>query len=299
MSYVAGTVLDDTGAAASGRTVRVYRRDTGALLGETATASGSVTWDADFGSVVLLLHGNGTNNSTTITDSSFSAKTVTAYGDAKISTTQSKFGGSSITFDGTGDYLSTTHNDFAFGTGDFTVEMWFYISSLTAGYSHLIDTRTADSNGFGLGVEADGKVFLFSINAFRVEAGSVSTATWYHIAVSRASGVTKVFLSGTQVGADWSASTDYTQTTYLFGKYYGGSLYALNGYIDDIRITKGVARYTANFTPPAAAFGDAVVSLSAGGFAVPTSYTGEVNVVCLDDASGTTYNDKILRTTPV
>ena len=77
--------------------------------------------------VSLLLHGNGTNGSTTITDSSPTPKTVTAVGNAQISTAQSKFGGASIAFDGTGDYATVpSASAFDFGTADFTVEAWVY-----------------------------------------------------------------------------------------------------------------------------------------------------------------------------
>jgi hypothetical protein len=79
--------------------------------------------------VSLLLHGDGTNGSTTIVDSSPSPKTVTAVGDAQISTAQSKFGGASIAFDGNGDYLdASSSNQYAIGTEDFTVEGWVYFN---------------------------------------------------------------------------------------------------------------------------------------------------------------------------
>jgi hypothetical protein len=81
--------------------------------------------DPNFANVSLLLYGNGINGSTSIIDSSPSPKTVTAFGNAQISTAQSKFGGSSIAFDGTGDYLTVPDNDnFALGNGNFTIECW-------------------------------------------------------------------------------------------------------------------------------------------------------------------------------
>ena len=83
------------------------------------TGSEKTPVDPQFGSVSLLLHGDGANGSTTIVDSSPTPKTVTAFGDAQISTAQSKFGGASIAFDGTGDYLSANDGDLVLGTGSF------------------------------------------------------------------------------------------------------------------------------------------------------------------------------------
>ena len=81
-----------------------------------------MSYDPHYANVSLLLHGDGADNGTVFTDNSHSPKTVTAYGNAKTSTAQSKFGGSSIFFDGNGDYLvSPSNSAFQFGTGDFTI----------------------------------------------------------------------------------------------------------------------------------------------------------------------------------
>jgi hypothetical protein len=83
--------------------------------------------DPNFADVSLLLHGDGANGSTTIIDSSPTPKTVTAFGNAQISTAQSKFGGASIALDGTGDYASTGNSsDLLMGSAVFTIECWFY-----------------------------------------------------------------------------------------------------------------------------------------------------------------------------
>ena len=103
----------------------------------TATAGGS---DPYFNNVVLLLHMNGANSGTTFTDSSSFARTVTTYGDAKTSTTQSKFNGSSGLFDGTTDRLSVpASSDFNMGSGDFTIETWIYPTTL-GGTQYLFDS---------------------------------------------------------------------------------------------------------------------------------------------------------------
>ena len=82
----------------------------------------------------------------------------------------------------------------------------------------------------------------------------MSTGQWYHIAVCRASGSTRMFVNGTQVGSTYVDTTTYLQTPVFIGSSYLGTTELLNGYIDDMRVTKGLARYTANFTPPTTAF---------------------------------------------
>ena len=89
--------------------------------------------------VTLLLHCDGANNSTTITDSSLSQVTVTAQDNAKISTAQSKFGGSSLLLDGTGDFglINTQMTNFEY-SGDFTIEGWWRFNANNVGYQGLI-----------------------------------------------------------------------------------------------------------------------------------------------------------------
>jgi hypothetical protein len=96
----------------------------------------------------LLLHGDGTNGSTTITDSSISPKTVTAVGNAQISTAQSKFGGASIAFNGTTSYLTTPANsDFAYDA-DFTIECWLYLTG--SAFGAILDVFSNNNFGFGV-----------------------------------------------------------------------------------------------------------------------------------------------------
>ena len=206
-------------------------------------------------SVSLLLHGDGTNGSTTITDSSPSPKTVTAVGNAQISTTQSKFGGASIAFDGSGDYLSIpASSDFLFGTGAFTIEAWIYL--LATGQQHVYEARTS-GNGVLLYVNALTQLSFYSNGATRLTGETVATGQWNHIAVTRSSGETKLFLNGTPSASIFYDSQYYNSPTtsiFIGTNGVGGSY--VNGYIDDLRITKGVARYTSNFTPPTAPFPD-------------------------------------------
>ena len=230
------------------------------------TGSEKTPVDPQFGSVSLLLHGNGTNGSTTIIDSSPTPKTVTAFGNAQISTAQSKFGGASIAFDGNADYLTlnTTSTDIAFGTADFTIEMWIRATSLgtgTSGLAGIIDFR---ANGAGTSVAptiyvSNTNLLYYVSGANQITAsGVLTTGQWYHLAVTRAAGVTKLFLDGSQRGSSYTDTNNYISSTSrpIIGAFSDVippvSIVSWDGYIEDLRITKGVARYTANFTAPAA-----------------------------------------------
>jgi hypothetical protein len=213
--------------------------------------------------VSLLLHGDGTNGSTTIVDSSPTPKTVTAVGDAQISTAQSKFGGASIAFDGNADYLlhNGSNTDFAFGANDFTIECFVRLDT-TSTFQTILDFRP-QGQGTGssyLMLRYQGAIVFQSPNgAVLINGGALSTNIWYHVALAKSSGITKLFVDGTQVGLSYTDSNNYlgaAERPVIGGNGFQLGLTSLNGYIDELRITKGVARYTANFTPPTAPFPD-------------------------------------------
>ena len=221
------------------------------------TGSQPVPVDPFRSQVSLLLHGNGTNGSTTITDNSPSPKTVTAVGNAQISTAQSKFGGASIALDGSGDYLTVLNSSqFNFGVDDFTIEAWFYRTSTATSF------EIASYGNPG----ADG--FFFTSNTSAIDFGtgsavvlassstSLALNVWTHIAVTRSSNVTRVFANGIAGATTTNALNNLNSTTvFRVGANRAVNAFA-TGYIDEFRITKGVARYTANFTPPTAPFPD-------------------------------------------
>jgi hypothetical protein len=180
-------------------------------------------------------------------------------GNAQVTTAVSKFGGSSVYFDGTGDNLicnPSTPDVFAFGSGNFTIEFWAYMNSVS-GIQVFYDGRPASVQGLYPTIYISGtQVRYFTSSADRITGGTVATGTWYHIAVSRSGTSTRMFLNGTQIGSTYTDTSAYTNTTNRPGIGFdaNASTYYLNGYIDDLRVTKGVARYTANFTPPTQAF---------------------------------------------
>ena len=224
--------------------------------------------DASYSSVSLLLHGDGPNGSTTITDSSPSPKTVTAVGNAQISTAQSKFGGASILLDGNGDNLSTPDSDAFYLPADFTIECHLYAVSWAghggfvyfAGQYQISDYSPVlpffNSGVPGIGAYAAPASLSF-VNA--TSGAAIPLNTWTHVAWVRSGNRWSVFVDGTERLLAASASgTPYNSTApFVIGRhtFVDPPGYAFNGYIDDFRITK-VARYTANFTPPTEPFPD-------------------------------------------
>lgn len=220
--------------------------------------------DEEFDKVSLLLHGDGTNGSTTIVDSSSNVNSVTANNGAQISTTQSKFGGSSIEFLGVANtgLTVTPSSVFQFGTGDWTVEAWIYQRSQVQ-YSTLYEIGD-HSNAASLMISVGSNGFLaYSGAFFGPQTNTFTLNTWQHTAVTRAGNFLYFFLNGTIVGnsGGYSFTNNLTINSTVSVAYpYGyqttaaSTNYRFNGYIDDLRVTKGVARYTENFDVPTAPF---------------------------------------------
>lgn len=225
---------------------------------EQSIAKRAAIWptagDPDFASVSLLLHMDGSNGSTTFTDSSSNAFTVTANGNAKISTAQSKFGGASGLFDGSGDYVSVASNAaFEVGAGDWTAEAWMrFTGGSDWSFFSTSDNRfrlLADANRWVLKSHSGSDANVFVIN------WTPTTGVWYHVACCRSGSTTRMFIDGTQIGS--GTSSTYTASNSAFNVAGGVAPYEFNGYMDEFRFTKGVARYTANFTPPTAPYANA------------------------------------------
>jgi len=193
-------------------------------------------------------------------------------GNAQISTTQSKWGGSSMSFDGTGDYLlspAPPGSLLDLKTGDYTIESWIYYPSATAGFQTICGIyRFGDVNvvQYYFGVSSTNKLSLgiyASVSTFQTvtSSGNVPTSNWTHVAVTKSGTTLRLFINGTIDGTatitigDLMTLTAATQFSAGALRDGSGNPYSyLNGYLQDLRITKGYARYTANFTPPTAAF---------------------------------------------
>jgi hypothetical protein len=222
----------------------------------------AVPTDPYWEQVVALLHFDGPDGSTTFTDQT--GKVWTPSGNAQIDTAQSKFGGASGLFDGSGDYISSASStDFDLGSGDFTIEFWARpAASITATQIVLAKAAWDGARSFVLGF-ANGNTVYFGytnngINFTDVVSSpsAVSASTFNHVAVVRSGSSILIFANGSQVKSESIGGSIFTaSTSQTIGGRPSDSQY-FNGHIDDLRVTKGVARYTANFTPPDRAFPD-------------------------------------------
>jgi len=236
---------DNTGATFYGymSDVRVTKRAvyTTPFLPPTQTVT---NYSATYPSILLLNF-----NTSGIVDAHGSHVLETS-GNAQLSTAVKKYGSASMYFDGTGDYLTIpTNPGFVFGTGDFTIEAWFYIVSGAAGA--IFDTRSGSIGVTPLLFFSSSTLRYYMNGGELITSGTtLSAATWYHVALARSSGSSKMFLNGVQTGSTAADTNNFILTnTINIGRGNDGNN-VLNGYIDELRITKGFARYTANFTVP-------------------------------------------------
>jgi hypothetical protein len=271
--------------------------------------------DPYFTSVSLLIPFDGSNGSTTFTDISTHGKTVSvASGTPIISTAQSKWGGSSLEISGAGtgseDLAVTVDTDFQFGTGDFTVEGWFLPSvSGTSGrvFYHI---GVNSSTGIMLAVSLD-QVWWRRIGVGSELSASVSLSTtnFTHIAFVNHGGTQKIFVDGTRVASNATSVNVTDSGTLKIGassawfsddnRYYG--------YIDDLRITKGVARYTGStYTVPTAAFpdhsaqftGNITESLAITDWRISAQRVSDGAYMGTATSSGSTYAVNVIDTSP-
>lgn len=239
---------------------------------------------------VLMLHMNGTDASTTFTDSGNGGKSMTANGNAQIDTAQSKFAGASGLFDGDGDYVSAAdHSDFAFGTGDFTIDFWVRLNSTTGEQCFVCKPYSGQT---GLQFESNGGTELaFQFNdgtngISLTPAWTPSTGIWYHIAATRSGNTFRLFVDGAQVGTVTDVDPITTDSNTLTIGSKGAAKY-LNGWLDEVRLVKGSAVWTSNFTPPSGEYtsspGSATVISTA--FTEPSAPTEAI--VVADETLGT------------
>lgn len=217
--------------------------------------------DPGYANVALLLHADGANDSAVFVDSSSTPKIVTAYNGAKISTANSKFGGSAFYFSGPTSHARITPTaDFAFGTGDFTMECW-------VNYSSHAGARPVGLFNGTVGVVqlyiASGSLVVETGDNAGGAGGSVPLNEWVHLAVTRASGVVRSFVNGTKVYEYIDSRSLNAPANININQYGNGVGYGGVGFVDEVRITKGVARYTTTFARPTEAFPNSATSSSA------------------------------------
>ncbi|MEJ8839682.1 LamG-like jellyroll fold domain-containing protein [Ramlibacter sp. AN1133] len=248
------------------------------VLGHETTyaryADGTFADDAYVGQVLLLLHGDGIDGSSVMQDSSLSPKTVNVAGGVSISTAESKFGGSSLYFDGN-DASNTTlvlpvASEFHFA-GAFTIEFWIRPLTLKGSWLYVQSDRFGKPAPVRIDLTASGQVNVLgsSDNAnWLFSSGLTSTSalqlgSWSHVAVSDDGTTVRLFVNGVLQGSRPTWSRTASSDPVRIGGAYAAGDREFHGFIDDLRITKAVGRYTTAFTPPTRAFppsgsGDAV-----------------------------------------
>lgn len=200
----------------------------------------------------LLLHCNGANGGTTFTDSSSNPKTVTPT-SATTSTAQSKFGGASLAISGSGQYLTVTDStDFEIGTNDFTLEAWVYISSFSPALQTILNIGSY-TTGILFRLQSD-RITAYVLGVQKTFSCTVPTGAWVHCALCRSSGVLRAFLNGVQAGSDIATTSSVPHAAIIIGKSAHSSAEYINGYLDEIAVFVGEAKYISNFTPPVGEF---------------------------------------------
>ena len=212
--------------------------------------------DPYWNNVVLAMSFDGPDGSTTFTDISPAAHVFGVFGDAHIETDQYKFGGSSGYFDTSGDYISTPDSNDWDVSGAYTIEFWFYPQRLgTGGYGEgmVCNAAQAGSNGFFIGLQNSRLAIRVGTTSFGA-MGWPALDTWSHLAIVWGSGTTRVYLNGISLVSVGPNTFTSPNPLVIGNTYPPEDVRKFSGYIDDLRITKGVERYTANFTPPAASY---------------------------------------------
>lgn len=217
------------------------------------------------------------------------ARTISVFGNTKVLTTQSKFGGASAYFDGTGDYLQIADNDdFDFNQTSVTLEMWFRPSSVTV-TDILMGKRDGSNSGWQLNITTGSAV---SFNVYQsgstiigISGGTLTANTWHHVAVTKSGDVFKLYLNGSQVGTDTldtgGGEAIVTNTVNIgIGRYLGFTTFDYTGFIDEIRFSHSV-RYTTTFTPSSTAFindSDTKLLIHCDGISNSTIFTDDTGI---------------------
>lgn len=275
-TYTSAQQTTDFGAAQTTLYVKVYQLSSvvgrGYPATVTLTASSATAPPPEFfapatdpywANVVLAMHMNGANGSTTFTD--VKGHTMTASGSA-ITTDTSKFGGASAAFNGTTSYISTPAvSDFLLGSGDFTIRAFVNLFNTQAGTIVGIWSDTSGT-GFSWNVVIDylGVYLQYSTtgsNTVQLNAlTSISTGSWHHIEIGRSGTNIYVFLDGvlfkTHTGVSATFYAVASSKNLAIGRTPAGNAYYLSGYLDELQVYKGVCLHTSNFQPPIGEFAE-------------------------------------------
>jgi hypothetical protein len=219
-------------------------------------------YDQFYNSTVLIANFNGSDAATSSNDASPSAHTLTFNDNAQLDDAEKRFGATSLLLDGTNDNVSASDSADWLFTDEFTVEGWFYLNALTQD-SVIVSQYNSGTNrrSWALQVNNTGDKlrFLYSFNGSTAQTGleqvtgTVSTGAWHHAACDRdANDLARLYLDGVEVDSiSMPGSLHDSNELMMIGALNGGGTNELNGWIDSVRITKGVARYQGiRFNPP-------------------------------------------------
>ena len=223
--------------------------------------------DVNYNDVSLLLKMEGSDGSTTFIDSSNAGRTVSAESNAAISTSQFKFGGSSYDANNTSTKLTVSNSVLPSGATDFTIEAWIYVETLPSTavgsdsdcYIFANWGGTTNSLQFSLHRE-NGLIIIQRVSGTNIliaDQGNLngwSINTWYHVAATRSGNTWRVFRDGIQLGSDTYSGANYLGSSDSIIGGTGNTNGYFKGYLDNFRISSGIARYTSNFSVPTAAF---------------------------------------------
>lgn len=236
----------------------------------TGSATGTTT-DASSASTSLLLKMGGRDGQTTTTDQSATPKTMTVAGGAALSTVTKKYGSGSMAFSARNTQRISTPDsaDFTLGSGDWTIEAWVNFGTVipaAGNYPTIIGQRNSANVDHAFTLEWNGDTSELEMVATtdgtiatlqRFASSWVpSTSTWYHVAIARSGSSVRLFVDGTQIGTTKTFSGTIWDSSALLsvghvqevGAFATG-IVAWGGWIDEVRLTKGVGRYTGTFTP--------------------------------------------------
>ncbi|MDD2653582.1 MAG: polymorphic toxin-type HINT domain-containing protein, partial [Candidatus Omnitrophica bacterium] len=206
----------------------------------------------------LLLHVDGADGSTSFRDDSLANHSIAAFGNVQLDTSQSKFGGSSALFDGNGDYLSISDSsNWNFGSEDFTIDFWARFESLSGDPKMIIHQQDYDTTTWYVMYYPPTHAVHFLFLKDNVAELSLykelelSLATWYHFAFVKSGTTAYMFINGSLIMSDsCSASLNNFSSNLAIGSHVFGTMMFFDGELDEFRISKGIARWTSNFTPP-------------------------------------------------
>jgi hypothetical protein len=223
----------------------------------------------------VFITGKGTGAFTTVNKS---PKTLSRFGDSQLDTAQKKFGSASILLDGTEDNVKVpTDEDFGFGTTNWCLEAFIRPGSVS-GVQRIFDLRDSSATDTAPTMYLDGTTLHYAVgNTSQISGGTVATNTFYHVAVARSGGTTKLFLDGTELGT-YTDSNDYgtTKPVVIGSDYQASPTQAFNGHVDEVRISKASARFTSGFTPTTSEYSqdiNTVLLLHANGTDASTTFT--------------------------